>query len=502
VTQAVRLESLTYGRLAPVRRRQRWMLVLRSAVLGFLVGSVGGVLLGLSSWLWGWPASAWSALVPAAAGAALGTAFGFVWVRNWTSAAAAVDAHYRLKDRALTALAFVTRPSTTPMHELQVRDAVQHLTTVKAPEVVPFRLPRTLPYAAGAFALAILLCLRPYFQPVADAGVPEPLEAVLIEAQRIEEDLKEFEELAKQEQNKDLERLVEEMKQMVEEMKQPGVEVKDALAKISEMQASITQMQAQLNIGLVDGQMQALGEALASVTATEGAGKALAEAKYEKAEQELEKLEEPQLDRKDAKELEEKLKKVAKSAADVGLGQLSETAAEMAEGAKGGSGKFKKSTKELTKQVRNQRKRRRINDFLIGELARLEEGKGNFGRNGGQKIKMPYKSVDGSSNWGLEVSGNVQGSKTNLLSQRKTETITGNAGDGPSDIETEHSAEGREQAGRLTRERHAKYQRMSEAVLDSEPIPLGHRQTIRKYFQLIRPQEADATAAEPKGGAK
>jgi hypothetical protein len=32
---------------------------------------------------------------------------------------------------------------------------------------------------------------------------------------------------------------------------------------------------------------------------------------------------------------------------------------------------------------------------------------------------------------------------------------------------------------------------MSEAVLDSEPIPLGHRQTIRRYFELIRPQNSD-----------
>jgi len=30
-------------------------------------------------------------------------------------------------------------------------------------------------------------------------------------------------------------------------------------------------------------------------------------------------------------------------------------------------------------------------------------------------------------------------------------------------------------------------------VLNSESIPLGHRQTIRKYFQLIRPSNAETT---------
>ena len=37
---------------------------------------------------------------------------------------------------------------------------------------------------------------------------------------------------------------------------------------------------------------------------------------------------------------------------------------------------------------------------------------------------------------------------------------------------------------------------MSEAVLESEPIPLGQRQTIRKYFELIRPGADSDTATE------
>ncbi len=32
---------------------------------------------------------------------------------------------------------------------------------------------------------------------------------------------------------------------------------------------------------------------------------------------------------------------------------------------------------------------------------------------------------------------------------------------------------------------------MSDAVLDSEVIPLGYRQTIRRYFEFIRPQSGD-----------
>ena len=42
--------------------------------------------------------------------------------------------------------------------------------------------------------------------------------------------------------------------------------------------------------------------------------------------------------------------------------------------------------------------------------------------------------------------------------------------------------------------------RTAGTVLDSEPIPLGHRQTIRRYFELIRPRNGDGDAkSEPAG---
>jgi hypothetical protein len=36
-----------------------------------------------------------------------------------------------------------------------------------------------------------------------------------------------------------------------------------------------------------------------------------------------------------------------------------------------------------------------------------------------------------------------------------------------------------------------RYEAMSEAVLNSESIPLGHRQTIRRYFESLRPRSAE-----------
>ena len=55
----------------------------------------------------------------------------------------------------------------------------------------------------------------------------------------------------------------------------------------------------------------------------------------------------------------------------------------------------------------------------------------------------------------------------------------------------------RQQAARSFKESYQKYKKISESVLDSEPIPLGHRQAIRKYFELIRP-EGGGPSAKPE----
>ena len=226
--------------------------------------------------------------------------------------------------------------------------------------------------------------------------------------------------------------------------------------------------------------------------ATDAAGQALQDGKFDQAAKELEKLETPPIDKKEAKTLEEKLKQVAKQMGDVGLGQMSGAATEMAEGVNGGEqGQVQKATRTLASLTKGHAGRRRIKQILDGELEALDESKaGECNSQFAMRGKKPEKSTSPSNNWGLATSGNVLGDKTKLQANRKVEEITGNPGEGPSEMETTHSPEGKQKAARAYRESYQKYKKMSEDVLDSEPIPLGHRQAIRKYFELIRPQAA------------
>lgn len=490
------MERAIYERLAQVRRRQRRLFIERTASAGLLVSSLAGLTLGIGRWLADWPLAPWQAAFVFLAGPLLGALVGACWPQRWRAAAAAVDGHYRLKDRAVTALAFLGKAEKSPLDELQVSDAAEHLSHVDARAVVPWRAPRLLPAATTAFAVAIALLAWPHGPRPAEAAASEPLPEVLETAAEIQEDLNQFEELAKQEQNQELEKLVEMLREKVEEMKEPGVDLREALAKLSDMQSAIQAQQAQYNVELVDAQLESLGSGMSLSQALAEAGKSLVEGKFDKAAEELEQLEEPPLDRKEAKAVEEQIKKSAQQMGEVGLGDLADAAGEMAEGIKGGKGKFKRGSRRLAKEVKKHARRRKISELLLAELNRLNECKCNCQKNCLARGKKPQKSTSPSQSFGLSTSGNVRGEQTNLLSKKNLEQLSGAlADDGPSEVETTHSPEGRQQAARGYRESYQKYRRISEAVLDSEPIPLGHRQTIRRYFELIRPEQAELPPA-------
>jgi hypothetical protein len=492
-----------YSSLRPVRLRQQALHLLRWMALGFTVGALAGA--GVAVWyrasagaiseVW-----AWSLL---AIGPGFGLVVGLFRLRTWHDAAVAVDRHYGLKDRIATALAFLTKPDATPLHELQVEDATEHLARIRAADVVPMRvpLPRLLPVGIATFALAALLLSLPLAARKAQGGPAKPLPRIVSEAEAVEQNLKQLDELAKKENDPELEKLVQELKKKAEAMKQPGVDIREALAQLSEMQTAIAAEQAQYNTGLVDGQLQALGAAISPAEALEAAGNALEEAKFDEAANEFDKLENPQLDRKEAKAVEEKMKQVANQMGQVGLGELADATSELADGLRGGSAnKVSKGGKGLAKAVRKHSRRRKINRLLELQADKLAENKANLGMNSLTKGKRLERSSSPSNNYGMSTSGN-SGEKTNLLSKRNIQEITGEPGEGPSEMETTHSPEGRQRAARGYREAYQKALKKSEAVLDSEPIPLGHRQTIRRYFELIRPQNDDGGKADANDSA-
>jgi hypothetical protein len=69
---------------------------------------------------------------------------------------------------------------------------------------------------------------------------------------------------------------------------------------------------------------------------------------------------------------------------------------------------------------------------------------------------------------------------------------------GETDVETMTAPETAQKAVRRYRNQSDKYEQLTESVLDSEPIPLGHRQTIRRYFKMIRPRSGEVDSVNDR----
>jgi hypothetical protein len=478
-------------RLDPVHRRQQHLRALTCAAAGLFASAGALLVLVLVRAIAGWHPSALLVLAVAAFGPVVGYLAGLIWRRQLREAAIAVDAHYRWKDRVLTALEFLTKPDATRIHRLTVNDALQHLDRIDARQVVPSDTPRILPGAIATLAAAVVLVIFTA-PPQLNASPAVPLAVVVASADRAAEELKSLEEFAREEQDPEIEKLVSALKQAIEDLKQPGVEPREALAKLSLMQASVEQQQAKYNVGQIDAQLQAVGEALALAEAMAEAGKALSSNQLEKAAEELEKLDMPQLDRQTEKAIKEKLDALARQMEDSGSSSLSAAAGDLSKGLGGDGTRFKQGLKRLAKDARSQSKRKRLTNLLKKQCECLGECKCDC-ENG----TPSYAKGKGGSNWGLGASGNESGEQTPKFGGHYESRLTGRQSDeGEVEIETSHSPEGQQQAQREYRANYDKYRKISEAVLDSEPIPLGHRQTIRRYFEAIRPSDAETDAVQ------
>jgi len=479
-----------HSHLEPVCLRQRLARGLGFSAWGLLIGSALAAVIALGAWWSSATFPLWLAPALALGGVGIGFAAGFLWRKELHDAAAAIDTHYSLKDRAATALEFQARPDATPARQLAFEDALTHMSRVKAKEVVPFRAPRVLPYALGSVAVMIGVVVLAVLNAPAAASIPEPLDVVVAQADRLTEEVKELEEFAEKEKDPEIEKLVKELKEALKELKEPGTDIRQAMAKLSEMQAALQAEQAKQNVAAVDANMKAAGEALALAEPLAEAGQALAAGDYDKAAQKLEELEEPKLDRQSEKAVKEKLEAVAKKAQSDGQNSLSKAAGEMSKGLGEQGGQFSEGSKKLAGEAKKASKKKKLTDLLMKQCNCLGECKSEC-EGSCKSTAKGNSNKKGGKNWGLAASGNEAGEQTAALGTKPQDKLKGQQSeDGDVETETTHSPEGEQQAQRDYRQNHAKYQKIAESVLDNEPIPLGHRQTIRKYFESIRPNDA------------
>ena len=469
------------------RRQRQWVWQCVSTAL--LVSGAVGCLLAIARVLAVDAMSISGILAVVLAGPMLGLAYAFLRPRRVNDAAAVIDDTCGLKDRVGSAMNFLTKEDNSLVHQLQIEDAQSRIDSIPLERVAPIAAPRHFGLGIGLACLAGMIAFYAgEFNPAQAAAVPNAV--VVTQASRITDSLEELKQFNQEDLDPDVEKLLKELAEQIEELKQAETDPKEALAKLSEMEAALLEQQDKLNEQDTDAVLQDVGKALALEESLAAAGAAMAESKLAEAAEELEKAELPKLDRKTEKAMQEKLDQAQQNAGSGAQRKLKEAIAAMSQGMTSGDrSKFREGANGLASQCRKQGRRKKLSDLLRKQCKCLGECKSECECECKSKSDCKKK---GGSKAGAGSSGNQPGDKTGLLKSGQKLQLKGQeSASGDVDVETIKSNEQQQEAVRKYREKSESYEQLTESVLSSEPIPLGHRQTIRRYFEMIRPQAGE-----------
>lgn len=480
-----------------VRQRQQrqwmWQCISTGLVIGGLAGCVLAIARVISD---GTVPLLWIALA-VTAGPVLGCVWAMIKSRRTAAAASRIDQSCNLKDRIGTALSFSEKKQADVLHQLQIEDANEKAATVDAEQVAPIKTPKSWLPGVGLAIVALVMGAVATPEKTAIAA-PVVNSVVAGQALKVEEALEELKDFNKEESDPEIEEIIKDLSAKISELKEAGVDPKEALAKFSEMEATLLQKQEQIQTNSIEQKLQKVGEALALARPMQAAGEAMASGKLEKAAQSLEEMEMPELDRKTEKAVQEKLAELAENDEGRAGKKMREAIKKMSEGLGGGKrNRFCEGCEGLAGECKKQGRRKRLKELLKKQCRCLSDCKGEC------ECECAGGTCNGNgkggSSWGLGKSDNEPGDKTAKLRTGPQMDIKGQESDsGDIDVETIESAEQKQEAVRKYRKQAKKYEQISESVLSEEAIPLGHRQTIRRYFEMIRPsgEETDAVQAE------
>lgn len=418
------------------------------------------------------------------------------------------DECYCLKDRLLTATQILKKNGVTPLEQLQLEDAAVFADGIEPQRVAPYRVPKYFKTALAMSVLAFVLGVLPPLpqqQDTAEAVEPVPQTALSVTQLLGEDFIEDIEQLAEKNPNeRTVKELSDKMKEYVKRLEEVKNDRKEILAAVSEMEEELRQAIRELQHGTGET-MKKIGEALTAAQATQQAGEALKDGRFADAKEQLQKFDGKAVNSMTSQErdtvtkmMEDITKAMEQSGQQNGQQALKDAAQKFGDAMDVNDGeKAKEAAAQLAEESGKQALRNEITEALEGKLSMLglnksEQNGGDSGEGANDGGNSTNKATEESKNWGTGAAGNPnEGQETNLEGNRERQNITGSmTGEGESEYEKFRSNDvSQEQTSRQFRESFQEYRRMSEQVLESEPLPLGQRQMIRRYFKAIEPKE-------------
>jgi hypothetical protein len=275
------------------------------------------------------------------------------------------------------------------------------------------------------------------------------------------------------------------------------------------MDAALQAMQQQLAAASGESTLKEIGAALSLAAPLAEAGQALARGDFDRAAEELERAELPAVDRATRTAMTERLQDAAKPDKQQQTGRLQDASQKLSEGlAAQQADTFREGAQELASASRQQSRNNQLAKELARQSRQMNDAKSALESELRSRSQAQRSGQSGNTSAGNAQKGGKQagrGSAALSPSKGGTRNASGDMklkGDdsGKGDSETESTISSESKAGDVQRGYQpspARVQALDEAALESESIPLGHRQTIRRYFELIRPAAEAADAAQP-----
>lgn len=484
--------------LQRVRRRTRWQRMIFGGAVGLLCGALLGVAAGLTRLQGVMPPPLPQFLLLLVATAAVGMLSAGMIPISWQDTASLVDRRNRLKGRVGTALQSLTRSDALgPWQELQIADALEHLRPLRPRDVVPLSVPATLRWATGLSAVALLTNLLPLRAQVAEPEYGPAATEVAAAGEAVEEQVAAIRKAADDLQLTQLSDLAEQLHRDMNELRSSGDDIRKAMASVSRMQADVERQQTQFSPAITDSQFRALAEALAAAKPFESAAEQLRDGNLAQAAEELEKIDPLDVTPPESDSLAESLRKLAEELQrqnPQGAGKtMSSLSSHLREQNQTGA---KQDLSELAQSLRRHERIRDAVEMLEQQQRSLSSVKSSLSQSAqdaagraGADDQQPGGTDSANGNTpGTGAGQNAMDPQTTLEGQLQLVRLAGQLGkSGESEMETSRLPEQQEARRRAVDEVLDQYEKSSQAVLESELVPRETRETIRRYFQLIRP---------------
>jgi hypothetical protein len=302
---------------------------------------------------------------------------------------------------------------------------------------------------------------------------------------------------AKQDRPEELQDALKKLDEIRRQFERGEIGERDVMLQLGRLDENLRTKVAEIGVENLESEMNAIIPHLSANAATMEAARAMKEKQLDKAAEEIKNLGDKVADKKLTKEDQKKLAaQLGAAAAKLGKKKSNDSfSGDLAQASEALENSDSEGLKSACKGVCDKLGLLKKCNGLKSVCNKIGLCKACLGQceNKDLGYTLGPKTLSkgkGGLKAGSSTAGDPLGDPNRLAdSYKKMLQITGQAGQGPTETETEITDGQLSQSQLKAKELHANYAAAAEEVIEKEDIPLSHRYHVKRYFQAIRPQE-------------